>query len=89
LVTGNIVPGGTRNNLDYVNEFVEWDSGISEMDKLIFADAQTSGGLMISLPSDDSERFLNELQVNGVSNAAIIGRFTSEGKKILVTVGNS
>jgi cysteine desulfurase NifS/selenium donor protein len=85
LLTGNIVPGGTRNNLDHVSDIVEWNSAISEMEKLILADAQTSGGLLISIPSELSDGFLEELKVNGISKASIIGRFTGEGKKILVS----
>jgi len=84
LLAGNIVPGGTRNNLDHVSDIVEWNSAISEMERLILADAQTSGGLLISIPSDLSDDFLEELRVNGISKAFIIGRFTSKGKKINV-----
>ena len=84
LLAGNIVPGGTRNNLDHVSDIVEWNPAISEMEKLILADAQTSGGLLISIPSDLSDDFLEELRVNGISKAFIIGRFTSKGKKINV-----
>jgi selenide,water dikinase len=42
-------------------------------------DAQTSGGLLISLNKLDAKILLNEMQEEGITNAAIIGEFTSEG----------
>src|SRR5699024_12081859 len=41
------VSGGTRRNLDWVSARVEADSGITQDDLLLLADAQTSGGLLV------------------------------------------
>lgn len=41
------VSGGTRRNLDWVREHLRPDTGISEDDLLMLADAQTSGGLLV------------------------------------------
>lgn len=41
------VSGGTRRNLAWVNEHVAWGSGVDEVEQLLLADAQTSGGLLI------------------------------------------
>jgi selenide,water dikinase len=58
LAESGIVPGGTKRNLDYVNAVVSFSEALSEVDKLMIADAQTSGGLLIALPADDGEKFL-------------------------------
>jgi selenide,water dikinase len=50
--------GGTVRNLDYVKDFVNFDSTLSEIDKLLAADAQTSGGLLVSLSENDAEIFI-------------------------------
>ncbi len=42
------VSGGTRRNLDWVNPHVAWGTGVSELDRLLLADAQTSGGLLVA-----------------------------------------
>ena len=41
------VPGGSRRNLDWVRPHLTADPGISELDLLLLADAQTSGGLLV------------------------------------------
>jgi selenide,water dikinase len=44
------VPGGSRTNLAYVSEHVSFDDAIDDAMRLLLADAQTSGGLLLSLP---------------------------------------
>jgi selenide,water dikinase len=58
LAEAGIIPGGTVRNLDYVKDFVNFDSTLSEIDKLLAADAQTSGGLLVSLSENDAEIFI-------------------------------
>lgn len=42
------IPGGTRRNLDWVNPHIDWAGRASDLDQLLLADAQTSGGLLIA-----------------------------------------
>jgi selenide,water dikinase len=42
------VSGGTRRNLDWVAPYVEFGPSVGELDRLLLADAQTSGGLLIA-----------------------------------------
>jgi selenide, water dikinase len=42
------VSGGTRRNLDWVTPHTDWATGVDELEKLLLADAQTSGGLLIA-----------------------------------------
>ncbi len=41
------VSGGTRRNLDWVSPHVSWGE-VDELDRLLLADAQTSGGLLVA-----------------------------------------
>jgi selenide, water dikinase len=41
------VSGGTRRNLDWVDPHTRW-AGVGELDRLLLADAQTSGGLLVA-----------------------------------------
>jgi selenide, water dikinase len=52
LVEAGHVPGGTRTNLDLAADYTEFAPGLSETDRLLACDAQTSGGLFVSLPAE-------------------------------------
>jgi len=78
LAEMGIVPGGTINNLEYVRPHISFDRNISNVDQLLLADAQTSGGLLICLPESVADNFLNRLSSMGV-NAARIGIVEKKG----------
>lgn len=42
------IPGGSRRNLAWVEPHTHWGSGVDEVERLLLADAQTSGGLLIA-----------------------------------------
>jgi len=75
----NVVPGGTRDNLAFVESHVNWGEDISEVQKLVLADAQTSGGLLIAVSTEKLEALLAALAERGVAEAAHIGEFTMPG----------
>ena len=75
LIEQGAVPGGTTRNLAAVT--VEWDDRIGDTDKLLLADAQTSGGLLISVPRAAHETLLKELKSEGTLVQATIGEVTS------------
>jgi len=75
-----IIPGGTRRNLAWVDEQV--DSGsYGEIDLLLLADAQTSGGLVFGVDKDKSADVCSELVEHGVV-AAVIGETDAGDGKI-------
>ncbi len=71
------IPGGTRNNLEFVKRVVTCHPETPELLKFIFADAQTSGGLLISLPENQSKDLLTQLHAAGLSRASIIGKMVA------------
>lgn len=75
----NIVPGGTKTNLNYLRDKVEFATKISQVEKLILADAITSGGLLISIAKEKVDELLTALQSRaGVLVANIIGDVVSD-----------
>ncbi|MCK4537318.1 MAG: selenide, water dikinase SelD [Candidatus Krumholzibacteria bacterium] len=74
---GNI-PGGTVNNHLFTADMTDWDKTISETDRMVICDAQTSGGLLIALPRGEAVRLHDMLLSRGV-DSAIIGSFTKKG----------
>jgi selenide,water dikinase len=73
LAEDGLIPGGTRRNLEYVAAATRFDSGIGELDQLILADAQTSGGLLLSVPPENEAALLAELEARGTLARAVIG----------------
>lgn len=80
LAKENIVPGGTLSNLKFVEEKVEWNGKLSYEEKLILSDAQTSGGLLISLPRQKKQKLLETMISKGVSDAVVIGEIIEDEK---------
>ena len=67
------VHGGTLQNLAYAEPYLQWKDGTTESTKAILADAQTSGGLLISTPQDTADKLLEEIRKGGATEATIIG----------------
>ena len=78
LLNDGIAPGGTHRNLDWVRPVVKWPPGTDESAKLLLCDAQTSGGLLISVSPQKREGLLDELEANGVERVAVIGEIVDE-----------
>ena len=76
LLAVGTAPGGTHRNLSSVADFVDWDAGLTDEDQLLLCDAQTSGGLLISVPPQRLDALLAELQAAGTASAAVVGTIT-------------
>ena len=85
LLGRGIAPGGTHRNLESLDGFIEWDAGLSDIDRLLLCDAQTSGGLLISVPAAKRDALIEQLHVAGALSAAIVGEVT-DGSTGHVTV---
>jgi selenide,water dikinase len=83
LAAADVVPAGTRANLAFVNQHVDWGE-LPEAERLLLADAQTSGGLLIAVQARRSEQLMEALEARGV-RASRIGRIT-DGPAGRVTV---
>ena len=81
LAMSGVMPGGTKRNLKSVEKVVLFNDHLSEIEQLLSADAQTSGGLLVSMPLEDARSYVEK--VNG--QTAIIGQIT-EKKPYLIKV---
>jgi selenide,water dikinase len=78
LAKRKIVPGGTLANLKFIEQKVDWEGGITEEAKLILSDAQTSGGLLISVPKEKERKLLDRLISKGVPRPVVIGEIIED-----------
>jgi selenide,water dikinase len=65
--------GGSRRNREYVEGVVQRDHLVTEQDLCLFSDAQTSGGLLMTVDADKAEPLISALKAQGHPAAAIIG----------------
>ena len=89
LLKQGIVPGGHMRNLDSLKSTVLWDKEISENDKILLSDAQTSGGLLISVNPNKADKLQQSLSETGTLSNQIIGEvytLSETGPTIHVTV---
>lgn len=72
LASQDVVPGGTKKNMAYLKDKVSFSTQ-SEKYRLALCDAQTSGGLLISMHEDDAKVYLKQVEEATYGYARIIG----------------
>ena len=80
LLAEGFVPGGTHRNLDFVGDALR---GGDERARLLVADPQTSGGLLVSCAASSAEALVAQLVADGQA-AAIIGEVTRGDAGVIV-----
>ncbi len=85
LLRAGIYPGGSRRNLEHVDPRVDWGD-LDDAERLLLADAQTSGGLLIAVAAERADVLRDELLARGTL-AAEIGAVTDESGRVRVTRG--
>jgi selenide,water dikinase len=73
LIAAGCIPGGSRDNLEFANEFTEW-GGATPVQKTLLTDAQTSGGLLLSVPRRNLGAVMKRLKSHHSLCAAVIGQ---------------
>lgn len=79
LAEKNIVPGGTWSNARDFEANVSWSASAPKIALPLLNDAQTSGGLLVFVPSAKKDLLVGELRKEGVL-AAHIGDVSEEEK---------
>jgi len=79
LIAQGVRTGVTGSNAKMASPSIRFAGGLSEEEKAVFWDPQTSGGLLIAMRAKDADALLRKLQERGVSDARIVGEaVTSE-----------
>ena len=86
LVEAGFVPGGTRRNRADGADSVTVEGDVSETVQLLLADAQTSGGLLISCPPGRTGELLRALETEGDA-ARVVGQVTAGPSGRIVVAG--
>lgn len=74
LIDAGCVPGGSLKNLDHIAPHTHFADSVTEAHRLIIADAQTSGGLLLSVPDENLAAVMETLEETSAPCAVVIGR---------------
>ncbi len=85
LLRLGLIPEGDYENVRFCEKSVEIAPEVDQNLALLLHDAQTSGGLLISVARDKAQAFYEELLKKGVFEAAQIGHVEAGAPKVIVT----
>lgn len=92
LAGRGFVPGGTKRNMEATEGRVIWADDLTETDRWVAVDAQTSGGLLLAVPRENERDLHAALEEAGVAGAVTIGRLVRQpvGQvRVARTIGES
>jgi len=80
-----LIPPGDQRNREYRGGSVDFSSEVPDWKKWVLFDAQTSGGLVLALPPNKTEKALKRIYKQGMDKATVVGEVVKEPKgRILV-----
>ena len=81
LIEMGCIPGAAFRNLEFAEKDSHFDPGLDYNHKMLVADAQTSGGMLISAPIEKADQILADLIGAGYPFAALIGEVVEKSDK--------
>ncbi len=87
LIDRDCVPGGTRQNFEAAAAFTDFAATVTPNQRLILADAQTSGGLLLCVPARKLVRVQATLAKRKVLCAALVGTITRSVRPRVIVRG--
>jgi len=82
LIKKDCIPGGTRDNLKLTRHTVDWGR-TDKARRILLADAQTSGGLLLSVSPRRLPAVLTLLKRNHAACAVVIGQITRPRHRLI------
>lgn len=77
FISSGIIPEGAYKNLSFLDGKAVFSDAVSEDERLLFSDPQTSGGLLVTVPERNMEMFVSKAPQHW-----IIGRVEKGGGRI-------
>jgi selenide,water dikinase len=75
----------TPANRSMVGDDIVFDASLDDIERLLWFDPQTSGGLMVAVPADRVEPLVARLRSRGVAHASVVGEvIPADGARLRV-----
>jgi len=72
-----LMPGGTQRNIEAAAGVTTYDTDVTAAQRILLADAQTSGGLLLAVTPNRLDQLLTGLNAEKALAAAVIGRLVA------------
>ncbi len=82
LAEAGCVPDGSHRNRASVETVTSWSEAVPEAARILLCDAQTSGGLLAAVASEDASELVAEWESAGYA-AAVVGQFEFPGPDLI------
>jgi selenide,water dikinase len=86
LIDKGVKTGVTESNRTLAGDLIRFGPGLSETQKWLMFDPQTSGGLLMSLPASRAAGLVEDLHRRGQTDSAVIGEVLAAGSPSLEVV---
>ena len=86
LAQNGTIPGGTKRNLEFVQNNITPTEHLAEFQLHMLADAQTSGGLLISVSPEKAKSLVNALKSKKTLASHLIGAIQSNDGEVKVNI---
>jgi selenide,water dikinase len=83
LIDDGCIPGASFRNLEYAEKDIEFAPDLDYNLKMLAFDAQTSGGLLFSAPSEKVNLILEDLHNAGLPDSEVIGYVSNQNEKFI------
>jgi len=84
-VREGMIPGGLKNNRDFIGDCVGFAAGVPEDYRAMLFDPQTSGGLLVAIAPEAEQLAMDSFQRHGIS-VARIGRVLAKTAPLLQVI---
>jgi selenide, water dikinase len=84
-VREGMIPGGLKNNRDFIGDCVGFAAGVPEDHRAMLFDPQTSGGLLVAIAPEAEQLAMDSFQRHGIS-VARIGRVLTKTSPLLQVI---
>ncbi len=81
LIEMGCIPGAAFRNLEFAENDIHFDPALDYNHKMLVADAQTSGGMLMCVPKDKESVVLEDLKKTGYPDSMVIGVVTEKSGK--------
>ena len=81
LIEMGCIPGAAFRNQEFTEANCHFETSVDYNHKMLVLDAQTSGGLLMTVKTDDVKNIIEELKQSGYPSSCVVGEVVPRSNK--------